>query len=626
MEDPLAGGVSRGAEMWATKVVARRPLAFALAPAFVRAIAVVPRPRRAFPAACQHLPSGVSEVTRMGRSVFTADDMLRYTEIPGFPNVYVIGCLESRVSIYSQQVRALNVIWALAEAKQLTSHRGGLAIIGAGFAGTTAALGASRLGWNVTVLERAHGAIHLQTDCRSRWIHPRIYDWPDSSWSVADAKLPVMSWHAGRVEQVVAGLQQQFKTATGAGVVDFRHSVTVTQLNALPSQVELSWTSTDPKTRTLPMNAASFDAVLVAVGFGIEDDHSASYWGNDNLERPSADGSISNWVVSGLGDGALIDVLRLRLGRGGSNITEFTEWLVDAWLPLVPQGMQEQLIALEREAQNSVQLGEDAVASLLHEGYRRILQSHPPNALTVMAKRLRPDTHVLFVGPREHPYERASVLHRVLIASLLSIDGDGTKWRRGRVEKAGADIEIVDGTLRETVAGREHCPRHGPKRDRLDHIFPQVHAALWDEKRKVPLLTGFDAPRTPLWPDDFFTEAVPRSVGTTRTLFLADSQDIVRRALQTHRFTWRSRWSSVLGFGVHLTPTAERAIALANAAGLVDSTDPKGPAVICVILDEAKGDVIRGAISLAGEVFHEVICVTNETGIVEFIPDIGEPS
>jgi hypothetical protein len=54
---------------------------------------------------------------------FTADDMLRYAAVPSFPNVYVVGCLESRVSIYSQQVRALNVVWALAEARRLAGKR-----------------------------------------------------------------------------------------------------------------------------------------------------------------------------------------------------------------------------------------------------------------------------------------------------------------------------------------------------------------------------------------------------------------------------------------------------------------------------------------------------------------------
>jgi len=53
---------------------------------------------------------------------FMADDMLRYAAVHGFPNVYVVGCLESRVSIYSHQVRALNLVWALADSRRLVGR------------------------------------------------------------------------------------------------------------------------------------------------------------------------------------------------------------------------------------------------------------------------------------------------------------------------------------------------------------------------------------------------------------------------------------------------------------------------------------------------------------------------
>ena len=40
-------------------------------------------------------------------------NFLNQVKVPGPPKVYLLGCLERRVTVYSQQVRALNLIYAL---------------------------------------------------------------------------------------------------------------------------------------------------------------------------------------------------------------------------------------------------------------------------------------------------------------------------------------------------------------------------------------------------------------------------------------------------------------------------------------------------------------------------------
>ena len=47
------------------------------------------------------------------------ETVLQDMEVGGWPGVYVLGCLDRRVTVYSQQVRALNLAAALVEGKKV---------------------------------------------------------------------------------------------------------------------------------------------------------------------------------------------------------------------------------------------------------------------------------------------------------------------------------------------------------------------------------------------------------------------------------------------------------------------------------------------------------------------------
>ena len=57
-----------------------------------------------------------------------------------------------------------------------------------------------------------------------------------------------------------------------------------------------------------------FDIVVMATGFGLEDGGS-SYWRNETVGQPSLDRPMNSFVISGQGDGAIIDLLRLRISQ-----------------------------------------------------------------------------------------------------------------------------------------------------------------------------------------------------------------------------------------------------------------------------------------------------------------------
>ena len=62
-----------------------------------------------------------------------------------------------------------------------------------------------------------------------------------------------------------------------------------------------------------------FETVILAVGFGLEQRvpayRDSAYWRNEQIAQPHLAGEKRNYVVSGYGDGALVDLCRLTIER-----------------------------------------------------------------------------------------------------------------------------------------------------------------------------------------------------------------------------------------------------------------------------------------------------------------------
>jgi NADH dehydrogenase FAD-containing subunit len=63
--------------------------------------------------------------------------------VPGTKSVFFLGCFESRVTLFAQQVRALNLVDALLD-QGVVRETGRVAIVGGGAAGVTAAAALAR--------------------------------------------------------------------------------------------------------------------------------------------------------------------------------------------------------------------------------------------------------------------------------------------------------------------------------------------------------------------------------------------------------------------------------------------------------------------------------------------------
>src|SRR5262249_37312040 len=118
----------------------------------------------------------------------SAAEVLKQYQVDGLP-LWVIGTYEKGVTVYAQQVRALNLAWALVETDHLPcivkgspapSKRTTVAVVGGGFAGLTfaAALLKKNVAADIYVFEQRDTLLPLQQGSDARWLHPRIYDWP----------------------------------------------------------------------------------------------------------------------------------------------------------------------------------------------------------------------------------------------------------------------------------------------------------------------------------------------------------------------------------------------------------------------------------------------------------------
>jgi hypothetical protein len=257
---------------------------------------------------------------------------LSYRVVPG---LYVVGSLEKGVTIYSQQLRAHNLAWALS-----ALHRGGgrklgkIAVVGGGIAGLTIAaclmsLFAEDGDVSVALFEQSWDLCPFQQGADVRWVHPHIYNWPRSGSRAPSASLPVLDWTEGRASDVARAILREFSKFHAAFANrDGFMSIFLGLQHFLidEKKQEISWIAHRGIRADQFFNLSKpegtsekFDTIILATGFGTEtkvkDYPIESYWRNEQLGQPPLDGVQRRFIVSGFGDGALVDLCRLTIER-----------------------------------------------------------------------------------------------------------------------------------------------------------------------------------------------------------------------------------------------------------------------------------------------------------------------
>ncbi|MCE2752353.1 MAG: hypothetical protein LW720_10735 [Pirellula sp.] len=242
-----------------------------------------------------------------------AEDILQSCSVTGNPRVFLLPTSERPSRILSQQRRALNIVQSMYQCGILGAR--GLAVVGAGFGGLTAGCYAAINGTRVTFIERGRP---LQRFSRSnRYLHPHLYDWPKQGWDDKHARLPVLNWTAGEAWKVTNQVLTELEIVQTHFDVQLECDAKIEEDGVRGSRdtAFVKWKCSDEREM-----AEAFDAVLIAIGFGVEQSRPEvlrlrgwsnfpQYW---DIDPPSLSVEPNaNLFVLGSGDGALADLIGL---------------------------------------------------------------------------------------------------------------------------------------------------------------------------------------------------------------------------------------------------------------------------------------------------------------------------
>jgi hypothetical protein len=352
------------------------------------------------------------------------------------------------------------------------------------------------------------------------------------------ARLPMLDWAASAAGQVAAEIQSQFfdliEEKRGAlrcvlEVADFRIS------RPRDDFYEFYY-----RTRT-GQDIVPCAAIIYAPGFGIEVGENAPYWRNDQLgqtELGFTGGRKVRYVVSGVGDGGLIDVFRLTI-HDFRHERIFSEMFGPADSPLLSR-----LRTLRTAATPETGWLYDQFRSIETEQKAAIA-----NAIARLKSRQRSDTEVTLNGPDESlrqslTLDRVSLSNALLAFCLFRINAisyeagtlDTTDPRSPRLRGADAanapppwliDVKLIvrHGTDRERALRDVGCEtaidfmkKQKNVRDSGQPIFP---AGWWGRYTAPADAANDDRPPVPV-------EFVPPALMTHATTFVSTLGSILQ--------------------------------------------------------------------------------------------------
>lgn len=247
----------------------------------------------------------------------TPADVIAGAAIPDHPKAYVLGCYDTRITLYSQQVRALELAHALLQRHHVDANTHA-AVIGGGAGGLTLAAALALQGAEtVHLFERGPELMPLQSDTRRRRLDPHIYNWPDPGADNEEAELPILDWRSGPAVDVREAIVQGFGAigvASGDRLEVHRGS-RVVAVEPTGDTYEIVYEIGDGVGGTR-RERLSVNVAVIAVGFGLEPTwpipgvRAESYWRDAGVPGGNVAGHARPGImVSGNGDGGLIDLV-----------------------------------------------------------------------------------------------------------------------------------------------------------------------------------------------------------------------------------------------------------------------------------------------------------------------------
>jgi len=418
-------------------------------------------------------------------------DIIAGARLSTHPGVYVLGFYDTRITFYSQQVRALELVHALSH-EHLLPGNARVAVVGGGAAGiTVAAALALQGGVTIRLFEKAPRLLPLQGDSQRRRLDPHIYDWPNPDADHELAELPLLDWRSGASKDVRDAVLREFDevlaVTEGRLLVHERHEVT----NVTP-QANRFIVAFEREGAGGAREAASeeFDLVILAIGFGVENrfalpgTDTSSYWHDAGVPGADIDGNPRpTFLVSGNGDGGLIDLI-------AASSTTFRHDDIVRGIAQRPgvQALREDLLAIDAQALDEDAAGrgfdfitayENAVGARVEElglvdqvhrglrpGVQLFLQTRENELLSVRTARL--NRFAVYLLRKACTRPGAPTFNHVVcddVASVASEPGDRNGSRRFA---CGAQIVVADWVI----------ARRGPGRDAIRLPFANLLAGF----------------------------------------------------------------------------------------------------------------------------------------------------
>lgn len=387
-------------------------------------------------------------------------------ETASLPNAFFIGPYGRRVSFASQQRRALNTVWAMEQA-DCFSAGDRVAVIGAGLAGVMATVALAARGARVTLYEAESKALALQTLTNHRWVHPSLNFWPEEPL-VPSTEFPFFDWAAGVVDDIIRFI--------GVEWTEIRKALTTSgRLQKFLPNTEVTGIVRSPGGLTVdvakhPNRGGTFKAVLITTGFGEEkavlNTQTKSYWEQDDVEALVRDSDRKDFLISGTGDGGLIDTLRLlhRNFDTGLLCLQVAQSLSEA-------GASAPLTLIEQQAREAYGLAEaaspttgaQAAAPVYAEAVSGYISGKMPDGvLALLDSSLINDRSrgLLLVGPLSQPYSlNAAPIHKLMVAHALQ--KQVLNYEQGSVAPCDDHLQITTAATAKAVQPEYAIARHG---------------------------------------------------------------------------------------------------------------------------------------------------------------------
>lgn len=268
----------------------------------------------------------------------------------GVNGIYTLGILSSPKFITVPAQRARGKYIADAICKLSKNKR--ILIIGAGFGGISIAnkfisnIEEKNLNHKVSLVEKGEYLAHLQRGCHTRRIHFDIHNWPkylidkdeyEKTSDYFEDNLPIKGT-AGEFASNVSRtlIKNNFKKEDGCiniyeSVEDLIFKKGSDSYRVIFNGYKMTDKFGAKKISSINEN---FDIIIFATGFGYEkrikpkndderrmEDRFHSYWRNDSISQTPLYKKSSNYLISGAGDGAINDLLRLMLLDFGQDLT-----------------------------------------------------------------------------------------------------------------------------------------------------------------------------------------------------------------------------------------------------------------------------------------------------------------